>query len=78
MFLTKKKKNKIAKALAFVQTVLNNSFVDEIDQDAIECWELATKQLQGVAEEIGGIKLIELTKYWYDNLAERIEFHGIK
>ena len=78
MFLTKKKKNKIAKSLAFVQTVLNQSFVDETNKDAIDCWDLATNQLIGIAEEIGGIKLMELTKYWYDNLAERIEYHGTK
>ena len=78
MFLTKKKKNKIAKSLAFVQTVLNQSFISETDKDAIDCWDLATNQLIGIAEEIGGIKLMELTKYWYDNLAERIEYHGTK
>ena len=78
MFLTKKKKNKIAKALAFVQTVLNQSFIGETDRDAIDCWELATQQLIGIAEEVGGIELMELTKYWYDNLAERIELHGIE
>lgn len=78
MFLTKKKKNKIAKALAFVQTVLNNSFMDETDKDAIDCWELATRQLIGVAGEIGGVKLIKLTKYWYDDLIERTGFHDIK
>ena len=78
MFLTKKKKNKIAKSLAFVQTVLNQSFIGETDKDAIDCFELATQQLIGIAEEVGGIELMKLTKYWYDNLAERIEFHGIE
>ena len=78
MFLTKKKKNKIAKSLAFVQTVLNQSFIGETDKDAIDCWDLAIQQLIGIADEIGGIKLMELTKYWYDNLAERIEYHGTK
>ena len=78
MFLTKKKKNRIAKSLAFVQIVLNESFNGETDKDAIDCWDLATNQLIGIAEEIGGIKLMKLTKYWYDNLAERIEYHGVK
>ena len=78
MFLTKKKKNKIAKALAFIQTILNHSFAGETDQDAIDCWELATKDLQEIAEEIGGVKLMELTKYWYDTLTERIESNDTK
>lgn len=72
MFLTKKKKNKIAKALAFVQTVLNQSFIGETDRDAIDCWDLAIQQLIGIAEEIGGIELRKLTQYWYNNLKERI------
>ena len=72
MFLTKKKKNKIAKALAFIQTVLNQSFYSETDKDAIDCWELATQQLDGIAEEIGGIELLKLTQYWYNDLKKRI------
>ena len=72
MFLTKKKKNKIAKSLAFVQTVLNQSFIGETDKDAIDCWDLATQQLIGIAEEIGGIKLREMTQHWYNDLKERI------
>ena len=72
MFLTKKKKNKIAKSLAFVQTVLNQSFIGETDRDAIDCWDLAIQQLIGIAEEIGGIELRKLTQYWYNNLKERI------
>ena len=71
MFLTKKKKNKIAKALAFVQTVLNQSFIGETDRDAIDCWDLAIQQLDGIAEEIGGIELMKLTQYWYNDLKKR-------
>lgn len=78
MFLTKKKKNRIAKGLALIQTVLNKAFTGETDPDAIECWELSTRHLQRVAEEIGGVKLMELTKFWYDILAERIDSYDTK